>query len=58
MRDSGVNPSEEDKPARDDSDDLDIGLEPGAIPAHEDIREGDEEKDEETDFPSAMPPGA
>lgn len=52
-----MNPSEEDKRAGDESDDLDEGLEPSFIPSDVDVQEGDEEKGEGTRLPPAMPPG-
>ncbi len=52
-----MNPSEEDKRAGDESDDLDEGLEPSFIPSDVDVQEGDEEKGEGTGLPPAMPPG-
>ena len=58
MRADGMNSPEEEKRARVDKDDLDLGFKPAAIPADEDIEEGDEERDERTPLPPAMPPGA
>ena len=58
MRADGMNSPEEEKRARADKGDLDLGFEPAAIPADEDIEEGDEERDERTPLPPAMPPGA
>ena len=53
-----MNSPEEEKRARVDKDDLDLGFKPAAIPADEDIEEGDEERDERRPLPPAMPPGA
>lgn len=53
-----MNSPEAEKRTRVDKDDLDLGVEPTAIPADQDIEEGDEERDERTPLPPAMPPGA
>jgi hypothetical protein len=58
MRADCMNSPEEEKRARADKDDLDLGFEPAAIPADENIEDGDEERDERTPLPPAMPPGA
>ena len=57
MRADSMNPPEEDNRAPEESDDLDEGLEPAFIPSDADVQEGDEEKDEGTRLPPAMPPG-
>ncbi len=58
MRADGVKPLAQDKPDPNDNDDLGEGLDDIAIPADEDIQEGDEEGGDESDLPPAMPPGA
>jgi hypothetical protein len=58
MRADCMNSPEAEKRTRVDKDDLDLGVEPTAIPADQDIEEGDEERDERTPLPPAMPPGA
>ena len=52
----GMNPSKEDKENRDEKQDRADNEEPRLVPADLEIAEGDEEKDEETDLPPAMPP--
>jgi hypothetical protein len=51
-----MNPSKEDKGNRDEKQDRADNEEPRLVPADLEIAEGDEEKDEETDLPPAMPP--
>lgn len=58
MRADSMNSPEEEKRPQADKDDLDLGFEPAAIPADEDIEEGDEEGDGRTPLPPAMPPAA
>lgn len=53
-----MKPLAQDKPDPNDDDDLDEGLDDIAIPADGDIQEGDEEQEDESDLPPAMPPGA
>jgi hypothetical protein len=57
MRAHVVQPLEQDRPDPNDNDDLDQGSDNLGIPADTDIQEGDEEEDDETDLPPAMPPG-
>ena len=51
-----VNSPEQDKLAPEDIDDLDDPPELGAIPDDTEIEEGNEEKDDGTKLPPAMPP--
>jgi hypothetical protein len=56
MRAVGVNPIEENDEAPENKDDFDGLPNIGDIPAETDIEEGDEEKDDGSNLPPAMPP--
>jgi hypothetical protein len=53
---NGMSSSKEDKRNRDEKLDRADREEPSLVPPDLDIDEGDEEKNEETDLPPAMPP--
>jgi hypothetical protein len=53
---NGMSSSKEDKRNRDEKLDRADREEPSLVPPDLDIDEGDEEKNEETDLPAAMPP--
>ena len=56
MRNDGMRSSKEEKGNQDEKLDRSDREEPGLVPPDLDIEEGDEEKNEETDLPPAMPP--
>ena len=53
---NGMRSSTEEKGNQDEKLDRSDREEPGIVPPDLDIEEGDEEKNEETDLPPAMPP--